>query len=407
MPAADNYCRFLPTKGRCNLDKTKCCLLIAIAMAVLIAAPSAFGQVRQIPLQVISNTPTITIGNGTADTTTTPTTGMRELTMDWTFGTVVGTYTGCTVQAVTAINGSSFLTLGAAKSVTVTTGTKNSWTMLEPVGTSVSSTAAQSFGQVTKFTFACSGGYGTSAPATINVQFSPVPTTSISTSISTVAIDQSVPGTTNAVFVTNGALETGGNIATINSNTAPLLVAGGGGYIRQDSTATMAKESGGNLATVAAGIGATTVDRCTTTDTTACTLVGLFKQNNFLLNSPGALPAGTNNIGNVFGAAVTTFETTALSGTAVTVVGSANTLVWGDCTNPDTSNFAYVQIFDSGSVTVGTTVNVDWIALPPLSTKQKVFNRAHSNSIKVAATTAINNGTNAVTAVHCDWGYRP
>lgn len=50
------------------------------------------------------------------------------------------------------------------------------------------------------------------------------------------------------------ALETGGNLATINTNSAPLLVGSAGGYIRQDSTATIAKESGGNLATLAGAV---------------------------------------------------------------------------------------------------------------------------------------------------------
>ncbi|MDD4924776.1 MAG: hypothetical protein PHF74_08140 [Dehalococcoidales bacterium] len=46
------------------------------------------------------------------------------------------------------------------------------------------------------------------------------------------------------------AKETGGNLATVKTNTDPLVTAGGGGYIRQDSTATIAKEAGGNLADV-------------------------------------------------------------------------------------------------------------------------------------------------------------
>lgn len=54
--------------------------------------------------------------------------------------------------------------------------------------------------------------------------------------------------------ITNYANETGGNLATINTNTAPLVASGGGGYIRQDSTATIAKESGGNLATLAGAV---------------------------------------------------------------------------------------------------------------------------------------------------------
>jgi hypothetical protein len=40
----------------------------------------------------------------------------------------------------------------------------------------------------------------------------------------------------------------GGNLATVKTNTDPLVTAGGGGFVRQDSTATIAKETGGNLA---------------------------------------------------------------------------------------------------------------------------------------------------------------
>ncbi len=46
------------------------------------------------------------------------------------------------------------------------------------------------------------------------------------------------------------ALESGGNLASVNTNTDPLVTSGGGGYVRQDSTATIAKETGGNLATI-------------------------------------------------------------------------------------------------------------------------------------------------------------
>lgn len=64
------------------------------------------------------------------------------------------------------------------------------------------------------------------------------------------------------VSVKSSALPTGASTAarqdtgntslgTIKTNTDPLVTAGGGGYVRQDSTATMAKESGGNLATIA------------------------------------------------------------------------------------------------------------------------------------------------------------
>lgn len=39
----------------------------------------------------------------------------------------------------------------------------------------------------------------------------------------------------------------GGNLASVKTNTDPLVTSGGGGFVRQDSTATIAKESGGNL----------------------------------------------------------------------------------------------------------------------------------------------------------------
>lgn len=42
-----------------------------------------------------------------------------------------------------------------------------------------------------------------------------------------------------------------GNLASVKTNTDPLVASGGGAYVRQDSTATIAKESGGNLATLA------------------------------------------------------------------------------------------------------------------------------------------------------------
>lgn len=47
------------------------------------------------------------------------------------------------------------------------------------------------------------------------------------------------------------AKESGGNLASIAANTSPLMSSSAGGYIRQDSNATIAKESGGNLSTIA------------------------------------------------------------------------------------------------------------------------------------------------------------
>jgi hypothetical protein len=74
------------------------------------------------------------------------------------------------------------------------------------------------------------------------------------------------------------AKETGGNLASIKTNTDPLVAVGAGGYIRQDSTGTIAKETGGNLAAVK-----TNTDKFT------------FDANNNLLI--GSTVAGATNIG--------------------------------------------------------------------------------------------------------------
>jgi len=144
------------------------------------AGPAPYGagagtHVQSQPTGVVTDTPAITIAGATADTASTPTTTAHEAQIQWTFGAVTGTYTTCTAQAKTSYDGSTWLTLGSAASLTVTTGAVNAWTILEQAPTTsvttsaVSSTAALGFGQATKFTFACSGGYGTSAAASISV----------------------------------------------------------------------------------------------------------------------------------------------------------------------------------------------------------------------------------------------
>jgi len=134
-------------------------------------------NVQQRPTGVVTDTPVITIAGAAATTTSTPTTTAHEAQIQWTFGTVTGNYTTCTVQAKTSYDGVNYLTLGGPVSVTATTGTVNAWTIIEQAGTtsvttsSVSSSAALGFGQATEFTFACSGGYGTSAPVTVSVTY--------------------------------------------------------------------------------------------------------------------------------------------------------------------------------------------------------------------------------------------
>jgi len=136
------------------------------------AAPAANVQPR--PVGAVTDTPAIAITNGTATTSATPTTSAHEAQVQWTFGTVSGTYSSCTVQAKTSYDGTNYLTLGSPVTVTATTGAVNAWTLIEQLGTNsvttstASSTAALGFGQATAFSFSCSS-YGTAAPVNISV----------------------------------------------------------------------------------------------------------------------------------------------------------------------------------------------------------------------------------------------
>jgi hypothetical protein len=142
--------------------------LVLVAACVSLSATN----VSRPSYAFVVDNPTISIAAATADTSSTPTTFAHEAQILWTFGTVSGTYSTCTVQLKTSYDGVNFLTLGSAVSVTATSNTVNAWTVIEQLGTTsvtsstASSTAALGFGQVTKGTFACTT-YGTSAPVTI------------------------------------------------------------------------------------------------------------------------------------------------------------------------------------------------------------------------------------------------
>ncbi len=121
----------------------------------------------------ILDNPILTIAGATTTTSPTSTTGSTTAHLTWVFGTVSGTYTTCTVQARTSFDGVTWLNLGSAASVTVTSNAVNAWDIYQqaPVTTGVTTTtvsnsAAAGFGQLSEYTFACSA-YGTSAPVTI------------------------------------------------------------------------------------------------------------------------------------------------------------------------------------------------------------------------------------------------
>lgn len=145
--------------------------ILSLLLLLLLAPVTVFAQnVNYSDVRAMRSTQSLAVVGGTIDTQPIDTAGVHQLGIQWKVATVAGTYTTCTVQAKTTFDGgTNYLTLGSAASITVTTGTNNAWTLTAPLATTVSSTVANSFGERTKFTFACSGAYGTSAPTVVSV----------------------------------------------------------------------------------------------------------------------------------------------------------------------------------------------------------------------------------------------
>jgi hypothetical protein len=148
-------------------------LLAVVSLRPPVVSADAYSAHRFPAFSYIVDNPTLTIAGATISTNPTSTTGATTAHVTWVFGTVAGTYTGCTVQAKTSFDGVNWLTLGSAASVSVASNTVNAWDIYQqaPVTTgvtttTVSGTAAAGFGQTSEYTFACSA-YGTSAPVTI------------------------------------------------------------------------------------------------------------------------------------------------------------------------------------------------------------------------------------------------
>ncbi len=121
----------------------------------------------------ILDNPVLAIAGATATTNPTSTAGATTAHLSWVFGTVTGSYSTCTVQAKTSFDGVNWLNLGSAAAITATSNTVNAWDIYQQAAvttgvttTTPSSAAASGFGQLAKYTLACST-YGTSAPVTI------------------------------------------------------------------------------------------------------------------------------------------------------------------------------------------------------------------------------------------------
>lgn len=99
----------------------------------------------------------------------------------------------------------------------------------------------------------------------------------------------------------------------------------------------------------------------------------------------------------------------ALSNTNSQVKSGAGTLGGWYIYNPNAS-VAYVQIYDTatGSITVGTTVSVLSIGIPPTSAAnlELTLGLAFATAICVAATTAAGNSTAPGTALDCNFWYK-
>ena len=197
--------------------------LILTLLLPTICAASLFAQ-TQTGLQTTRNRQTLTITNAAVDSDPVATMGDHQAAVQLIFGTVSGSYSGCTVQARTSVDGTNYLTLSTAKSITMTTGTSNAWTIIDPVGTAVSATAANSFGAATRFTLACSS-YGTSATANLSVVYSPISTASISTTIDTTGIATSTNQTNGAAK--SQIVDGSGNVIGSTSNSLNVNVTGG------------------------------------------------------------------------------------------------------------------------------------------------------------------------------------
>ena len=152
--------------------------VIAVLLAVFTLRPpevmaDSYSSHRFPAIGYILDNPVLTIAGASITTSPTSVTGSTTAHVAWVFGTVTGSYSGCTVQAKTSFDGVNFLNLGSAASITAASNAVNAWDIYQqaPVTTGVTTTTvsnstAAGFGQWSEYAFACSA-YGTSAAVAI------------------------------------------------------------------------------------------------------------------------------------------------------------------------------------------------------------------------------------------------
>ena len=128
---------------------------------------------RAIPY-VYTRPTTLSIAGSSVATLPSPTSFAGAAHVQFTFSGITGTYSGCTVQAQTTLDGTTWLNLGGAATLgtPLSNGLVQALDVLEQARaatgvtvTTPSSTAANGFGVQTKYAFSC-GAYGTAATAT-------------------------------------------------------------------------------------------------------------------------------------------------------------------------------------------------------------------------------------------------
>lgn len=160
---------------------------------------------------------------------------------------------------------------------------------------------------------------------------------------------------------------------------------------------------GGGAVTIANGadaaLGSTTdAPASVPASTTAATLEALMKA---LLNVAAAPPA----IGAASGG-ISVKTLAALTNTAIAVKASAGQVFSGQCSNSDTTHWAYLQIFNvaAASVTMGTTPPADFVGIPPGANAGfalSLVGEQYSTAISAGAASTSTGGTAPTTALDC------
>lgn len=177
--------------------------------------------------------------------------------------------------------------------------------------------------------------------------------------LSETPITGTVTGTVTANAGTNLntgslALEAGGNLASVKTNTDPLVAAAAGGYIRQDSTATIAKETGGNLATLTAKDFATQTTLALVAKEATLLAVKVRQELSnveFSVNSSGTLLGRTAKYFTVLGGRSQGWNSTTLLGDCCDYLDTTQDLM-----NTPTSQQLYIVSTDADDIAGGAGV---------------------------------------------------